>query len=95
MTLWIITKKRKFQSLVFPEGFHYSIQNRKYRTLKTNALFELTKCISDSYDSEKQKTHPQKWDGSSLVVFPDEMSNNLLIDYVRFLGFFENKNPLK
>lgn len=61
-------KKRKFQYLVFPEGFHYSIKNRKYRTSKTNALFELTKCISESYDSEKQKTHPQKWDGSSLVA---------------------------
>jgi hypothetical protein len=53
---------------VFPEGFHYSIKNRKYRTSKTNALFELTKCISDGYDSEKQKTHPQKLDGSSLVA---------------------------
>ena len=61
-------KKRKFQYLVFPEGFHYSIKNRKYRTSKTNALFELTKCISLSYDSKKQKTHPQKWDGSSLVA---------------------------
>jgi site-specific DNA recombinase len=61
-------KKRKFQYLVFPEGFHYSIQNRKYRTSKTNTLFELTKCISKSYDSEKQKTHPQKWDGSCLVA---------------------------
>ena len=62
------SKKRKFQYLVFPEGFHYSIKNRKYRTSKTNALFELTKCISESYDSKKQKTHPQKWDGSSLVA---------------------------
>ena len=61
-------KKRKFQYLVFPEGFHYSIKNRKYRTSKTNALFELTKCISASYDSKKQQTHPQKWDGSSLVA---------------------------
>ena len=61
-------KKRKFQYLVFPEGFHYSIQNRKYRTSKTNALFGLTKCISVSYDSEKQKTHPQKLDGSYLVA---------------------------
>ena len=61
-------KKRKFQYLVFPEGFHYSIQNRKYRTSKTNALFELTKGISVGYDSEKQKTHPQNWDGSSLVA---------------------------
>ena len=61
-------KKRKFQYLVFPEGFHYSIQNRKYRTSKTNALFELTKCISVSYDYQKQKTHPQNWGGSSLVA---------------------------
>ena len=61
-------KKRKFQYLVFPEGFHYSIKNRKYRTSKTNALFELTKCISVCYDSKKQQTHPQKWDGSSLVA---------------------------
>jgi hypothetical protein len=53
---------------VFPEGFHYSIKNRKYRTSKTNALFELTKCISVCYDSKKQQTHPQKWDGSSLVA---------------------------
>jgi site-specific DNA recombinase len=44
------------------------IKNRKYRTSKTNALFELTRCISESYNSEKQKTHPQKWDGSSLVA---------------------------
>ena len=61
-------KKRKFQNLLFPEGFHYSIINRKYRTSKTNALFVLTKCFSDSYDVEKQKTHPQKWDGSCLVA---------------------------
>jgi site-specific DNA recombinase len=61
-------KKRKFQYLVFPEGFHYSIKNRKYRTSKTNALFELTRCISESYDYEKQKTHSQKWNGSSLVA---------------------------
>ena len=62
------TQKRKFQYLMFPEGFHYSIQNRKYLTSKTNALFELTKCISESYSFEKTKTHPQKWDGSSLVA---------------------------
>jgi hypothetical protein len=62
------SKKRKFQYLVFPEGFHYSIINRKYRTSKTNALFGLTKCLSAFYDVEKQKTHPQKWDGSSLVA---------------------------
>ena len=80
-------KKRKFQYLVFPEGFHYSIENRKYRTSKTNALFELTKCISASYDSEKQKTHPQKWDGSSLVDNSGEMSNNLLKDFDDFLVF--------
>ena len=61
-------KKRKFQNLLFPEGFHYSIINRKYRTSKTNALFGLTKCFSDSYDFAKQKTHPQKWDGSCLVA---------------------------
>lgn len=71
------------------------IKNRKYRTSKTNALFELTRCISESYNSEKQKTHPQKWDGYSLVAYPDNISNNLLEDYERFLGFFENKNPLK
>ena len=61
-------KKRKFQNLLFPEGFHYSIINRKYRTSKTNALFELTRSLSVCYDVEKQKTHPQKWDGSSLVA---------------------------
>ena len=61
-------KKRKFQYLVFPDGFHYSIKNRKYRTSKTNTLFDLTKCISESYGFEKEKTHPQKWDGSSLVA---------------------------
>ncbi|MEY3498635.1 MAG: hypothetical protein RL308_304 [Bacteroidota bacterium] len=61
-------KKRKFQNLLFPEGFHYSIINRKYRTSKTNTLFGLTKSLSACYDVEKQKTHPQKWDGSSLVA---------------------------
>jgi hypothetical protein len=63
----------------------------QYRTSKTNALFELTKCISVSYDSEKQKTHPQKWDGSSLVDCSGEMSNNLLSDFDKFLVFFGNK----
>ena len=52
-------KKRKFQYLVFPEGLHYSIQNRKYRTSKTNALFGLTSNLSAFYDVEKQKTHPK------------------------------------
>ena len=61
-------KKRKFQNLLFPEGFHYSIINRKYRTSKTNALFGLTKILSAYYDVKKQKTHPQKLDGSSLVA---------------------------
>ncbi|WP_396169230.1 hypothetical protein [Flavobacterium sp.] len=54
-------------------------------------MFELTKCISVSYDSEKQKTHPQKWDGSSLVDCSGEMSNNLLSDFDKFLVFFGNK----
>ena len=61
-------KKRKFQNLLFPEGFHYSIINRKYRTSKTNALFGLTKILSAYYDVKKQKTHPQKSDGFSLVA---------------------------
>lgn len=62
------SKKRRFQSLLFPEGFQYSIKNRKYRTSKTSALFELTNSISSHYNDEKQKTHPQKWDGSRLVA---------------------------
>jgi site-specific DNA recombinase len=61
-------KKRKFQNLLFPEGLHYSIKNRKYLTSKTNTLFELSNCFSNGYYSEKQKTHPQKWDGSRLVA---------------------------
>jgi site-specific DNA recombinase len=61
-------KKRKFQNLLFPEGLHYSIKNRKYLTSKTNTLFELTKCFSNGYASEKQKTHLQKSDGSRLVA---------------------------
>ena len=71
------------------------IKNRKYRTSKTNALFELTRCISESYNSEKQKTHPQKWDGSSLVAYPDHISNNLLSDFDMFLDFFGNKKTSK
>ena len=62
------TQKRKFQTVLFPEGFHYSIINRKYRTSKTNALFDLTRSFTNYYDIKKQKTHPQKWDGSSLVA---------------------------
>jgi len=50
------------------------------------------KCISESYDSEKQKTHPQKWDGSSLVDFSVEMSNNLLSDFDKFLDFLYINN---
>ena len=47
-------KKRKFQNLLFPEGFHYSIINRKYRTSKTKALFGLTKILS-AYTMLKNK----------------------------------------
>jgi len=32
---------------------------------------------------------------ATLVAFPDDISNDLLEDYEWFLGFFENKNPLK
>ena len=62
------SKKRRFQSLLFPKGFQYSIKNRKYRTSKTSALFELTNSISKHYNNEKEKTHPQKVDGSRLVA---------------------------
>ncbi|WP_304196474.1 recombinase family protein [Flavobacterium alvei] len=62
------SKKRRFQSLLFPKGFQYSIKNRKYRTSKTSALFELTNSISKHYNNEKEKTHPQKVAGSRLVA---------------------------
>ena len=84
-------KKRKFQYFVFPEGFHYSIQNRKYRTSKTNALFGLTKSLSACYEVEKQKTHPQKWDGLTIVDYSDEISNNLILDLYDFFSFSEYK----
>ena len=50
-------------------------------------------CVTSSKNLqfEKQKTHPRKWDGSSLVAYPDEISNDLLSDFDKFLGFFENK----
>ena len=59
-------KKRKFQNLLFPEGFHYSIINRK-RTSKTNALFGLTNSLSACYDVEKQKK-PTILSGGSFLV---------------------------
>lgn len=60
-------KKRKFQDMLFPEGFRYSIKNREYRTNKVNSLFALTNSISSIYTDLKQKTHHLKSDESSLV----------------------------
>ena len=40
----------------------------------------------------KQKTHPQKLDGSSLVAHSYEISNNLLEDFDKLLIFIEEKN---
>ena len=40
---------------------------------------------------KKQKTHPQKWDGSSLVACPECISNNLMSDFNKLLDFIEKK----
>jgi hypothetical protein len=56
-------KKIKFQNLLFPEGFHYSIINRKYRTSKTNALFGLTKGLSAITMLENKKPILKNWMG--------------------------------
>ncbi len=61
-------KKRRFQSLLFPEGLLYSIKNRNYRTSKMSQLFELTSCFSRSWIVVKEKNHPQNEDGSCLVA---------------------------
>ena len=60
-------KKRKFQEMLFPEGFNYSIKNRDYRTSKVNSLFTLTSSFKENYNSKKQKTHYLKSSESSTV----------------------------
>ena len=59
-------KKRKFQNLLFPEGLHYSIKNRKYLTSKTNTLFELTKFFFQMVMTQKNKK-PILKNGMGLV----------------------------
>ena len=60
-------KKRKFQEMLFPEGFNYSIKNRDYRTSKVNSLFTLTSSFKEGCSSKKQKTHYLKSSESSIV----------------------------
>jgi site-specific DNA recombinase len=60
-------KKRKFQTMLFPEGISYSIKKREYRTAKTNKLFELTNSFNEGYNGKKQKTHHLKSDEFRLV----------------------------
>ena len=53
-------KKRRFQSIVFPKGIKYSIENREYRTSETNAIFDLTKSITESYNYKRNGTKSKK-----------------------------------
>ena len=61
-------KKRRFQSILFPEGLNYSIKNKECRTKKVNDLFVLTNSFT-----VKSKNNPNKKpigfsDGSPLVA---------------------------
>lgn len=60
-------QKRVFQKLLFPEGLQYSMKKREYLTSNTGVLFNLTNCISNTYDVKKKKTYQENPDKSHLV----------------------------
>ena len=60
-------QKRVFQKLIFPDGLQYSLENRKYLTSNTGALFSLTSSISDSYSIKTKKTYQENPDKSHVV----------------------------
>ena len=53
-------KKRKFQSLLFPEGLQYSSKKKQCLTSKRSILFDLTSCFSSNYEAKKERTQQQK-----------------------------------
>ena len=87
LTVFCRVVKVKFQEMLFPEGFNYSIKNRDYRTSKVNSLFVLTSSFKESYNSKKQKTHCLKSSESSIVHESVKISNQLLIDFETFAVF--------
>jgi hypothetical protein len=54
------SKKRKFQSLIFPEGLQYSSKKKQCLTSKKGVLFDLTNCFSYNYEFKKEQTQQQK-----------------------------------
>jgi site-specific DNA recombinase len=60
--------KRAFQSIVFPEGFKFSLKNKECRTSKINLIFELTNCFLETYADKKEKTQLHKTLESRLVA---------------------------
>ena len=60
--------KRLFQNILFPEGFRFSMKNKKCRTSKLNLLFELTNSFLEQYDPKKEKTQTEKLFESHLVA---------------------------
>ena len=87
LTVFCRVVKVKFQEILFPEGFKYSIKNRDYRTNNVNSLFTLTSSFKESYNSKKQKTHYLKSSESSTVHESVKISNQLLIDFDEFSNF--------
>ena len=61
-------QKRKFQSIVFPEGMQFSTKNKQCLTSKMNLLFELTNSFSELYNPNKKRTQMRKALESNLVA---------------------------
>ncbi len=61
-------QKRKFQTILFPDGLRFSPKSKQCLTSKMNLLFELSNCFSKLYTSKKEKTQMQKALESNLVT---------------------------
>ena len=61
-------QKRRLQDVLFPHGLHYSPKTKEYRTSNIHLLLEITGCLIDTWNSEKNKTRRQNVFGSRVVA---------------------------
>ena len=57
-----------FSTIVFPEGFRFSLKNKECRTSKMNIVFDLTSSFKDAYGVKIKKTQIQKVLESRIVA---------------------------
>jgi len=49
-----VSKRKRLQTLVFPEGVHYDREKQAYRTIRVNSFFGLASEISQKMGQKKE-----------------------------------------